>query len=461
MSAETPYTIASGAIVLICPKNPDRILNSIEQEDKIVSDNCSGEENTKEEGVWLNIIFLLVIYLAFVSLGLPDTLLGSAWPVMQGELGVSLDAQGLITVTVSCATIFSCLMTERIVRHLGTAKLTALCGFITAASLLGYSLSPSYLWLIVISIPLGLGAGAVDTCLNNYGALYLKAKHVNWMTCCYGLGATVGPLILSFVLADGGSWRRGYLIIAMIQICISVFLVITLPVWRGRDHRGIENRDIRREEKNFGADSGMDITRTNSVSEKGNRKPLLLIPGVAFALICYALFFAIQYGTALWTPSYLVGFRSFSPDSAAQTTSVFYFCVMMGRLVCGFLSEKFSDKALLRLGIGLCIAGTFCLSLPLPFVLYYGAIALVGLGCAPIFPSMLHMTPTRFGRENSQRIVGFQMAAAYAGDVLISPFIGVVAERAGLYTIPIFLMVLCVLILILSEWVDLVVVKQQ
>ncbi|MCC8080422.1 MAG: MFS transporter [Lachnospiraceae bacterium] len=402
----------------------------------------------------MNIIFLLVIYLAFVSLGLPDTLLGSAWPVMQGELGVSLDAQGLITVTVSCATIFSCLMTERIVRYLGTARLAALCGFITAASLLGYSLSPSYLWLIVISVPLGLGAGAVDTCLNNYGALYLEAKHVNWMTCCYGLGATIGPLILSFVLADGGSWRRGYLIISLIQICISVLLVITLPVWRGRDYRGKENGVIRRKEKDAAPDSGKDTTQTNSVSEEEKRKPLFLIPGVAFALICFALFFAIQYGTALWTPSYLVGFRSFSPESAAQTISVFYFCVIMGRFVCGFLSKKFSDKALLRLGIGLCIAGTFFLSLPLPSVLYYGAIALAGLGCAPIFPSMIHMTPARFGREHSQRIVGFQMAAAYAGDVLISPFIGVVAERAGLYTIPVFLLALCVLILILSEWVD-------
>ncbi len=402
----------------------------------------------------MNIIFLLVIYLAFVSLGLPDTLLGSAWPVMQGELGVSLDAQGLITVTVSCATIFSCLMTERIVRHLGTARLAALCGFITAASLLGYSLSPSYLWLIVISVPLGLGAGAVDTCLNNYGALYLEAKHVNWMTCCYGLGATIGPLILSFVLADGGSWRRGYLIIALIQICISVLLVVTLPVWRGRDYRGTENGIICGEEQNAAPDEGKDITRTCSASAEEKRKPLFLVPGVALALICFALFFAIQYGTALWTPSYLVGFRSFSPESAAQTISVFYFCVMMGRFVCGFLSEKFSDKALLRLGIGLCIAGTFCLSLPLPSVLYYGAVALAGLGCAPIFPSMIHMTPARFGREHSQRIVGFQMAAAYAGDVLISPFIGVVAERAGLYTIPVFLLALCVLILILSEWVD-------
>lgn len=186
----------------------------------------------------MNFIFILIIYLAFVSLGLPDTLLGSAWPVMRPELGVSLDAQGLITIIVSCATILSCLLNERLVRWLGTAKITAISGVITAAALLGYSQSSSYLWLLLFSIPLGLGAGAVDTCLNNYGALYLSARHVNWMTCCYGLGASIGPLLLSFVLAKGQTWHTGYLLIAVIQFAISAVLIITLPVWRGRDYKG-------------------------------------------------------------------------------------------------------------------------------------------------------------------------------------------------------------------------------
>ncbi|MCD8110540.1 MAG: MFS transporter [Clostridiales bacterium] len=393
----------------------------------------------------MNFIFILIIYLAFVSLGLPDTLLGSAWPVMRPELGVSLDAQGLITIVVSCATILSCLLNERLVRWLGTAKITAISGVITAAALLGYSQSSSYLWLLLFSIPLGLGAGAVDTCLNNYGALYLSARHVNWMTCCYGLGASIGPLLLSFVLTKGQTWHTGYLLIAVIQFAISAVLIITLPVWRGRDYKG--------------AATDTAAKGNPEKNETDKRRPLLLIPGVAIALLCYALFFAIQYGTALWSPSYLVGFRGFLPELAARTTSVFYLCVMGGRFICGFLSKKMSDKALLRMGMGLCIAGAFFLGFPLPQPLYFLAMGCIGLGCAPIFPSMIHLTPTRFGRKESQRIMGVQMTAAYAGDVLISPFIGVVAERMGVCTIPWFLLILCVLIFVLSESVDRIIAK--
>lgn len=397
----------------------------------------------------MNFIFLLVIYLAFVSLGLPDTLLGSAWPVIQPELSVSLDAQGLITLIVSCATIISCLFNERIVRRMGTAKITALSGVITAAALLGYSWCPSYLWLLLFSVPLGFGAGAVDTCLNNYAALHFPAKHVNWMTCCYAVGAAAGPLLLSFVLEKDLNWRIGYLIIAVIQFAISFILIVTLPIWKGRDYKG---------EKVEG-DTEIKMCDEDSRVSPKKRGPLLLIPGVAIALVCYALFFAIQYGTALWAPSYLVGIRCFSPQSAARTASLFYVCVMVGRLVSGFLSEKLSDKTLLRIGAVFCIAGAFCLGLPLTPVFYYIAMACIGIGCAPIFPSMIHLTPSRFGRRDSQRVMGVQMAAAYAGNLIICPFIGVVAERLGVLTIPWFVFVLCVLILVLSEIVDYIVGK--
>lgn len=397
----------------------------------------------------MNFIFLLVIYLAFVSLGLPDTLLGSAWPVIQPELSVSLDAQGLITLIVSCATIISCLFNERIVRRMGTAKITALSGVITAAALLGYSWCPSYLWLLLFSVPLGFGAGAVDTCLNNYAALHFPAKHVNWMTCCYAVGAAAGPLLLSFVLEKDLNWRVGYLIIAVIQFAISFILIVTLPIWKGRDYKG---------EKVEG-DTEIKMCDEDSRVSPKKRGPLLLIPGVAIALVCYALFFAIQYGTALWAPSYLVGIRCFSPQSAARTASLFYVCVMVGRLVSGFLSEKLSDKTLLRIGAVFCIAGAFCLGLPLTPVFYYIAMACIGIGCAPIFPSMIHLTPSRFGRRDSQRVMGVQMAAAYAGNLIICPFIGVVAERLGVLTIPWFVFVLCVLILVLSEIVDYIVGK--
>lgn len=389
----------------------------------------------------MSTIFLLIIYLAFVSLGLPDTLLGSAWPVMQPELGVSLDAEGLITLVVSCATILSCLLNEKLVRALGTAKITAFSGIITAASLLGYSQCP----LLLLSIPLGLGAGSVDTCLNNYASLHLSARHVNWLQCSYGLGAAAGPLLLSFVIAKGQNWRTGYLLIAVIQFAIAIILLFSLPLWKNRDYKGESQRKI-----------PSDIQQQTPDMKK---RPLLLIPGVAVALISYAVFFSIQYGTALWSPSYLVSYRSFTPEAAVRTASIFYVCIMAGRFISGIISEKLSERVLIRIGAGLCIAGAFCLAVPLPHMFYYIAMACIGAGCAPIFPSMIHLTPSRFGRRDSQRIMGVQMAAAYARCVVISPMIGVVAERLGVHTIPWFLFILCVLILCLSEGVDRIVAK--
>lgn len=387
----------------------------------------------------MTILLLLLIYLAFVSLGLPDTLLGSAWTVMQPELGTSLDAAGLITIFVSCATIISCLCNSWLVRLLGTAKITALSGLVTAVALLGYSQSPSYFWLLLFSIPLGLGAGSVDTCLNNYAALYLSARHVNWILCCYGLGAALGPALLSVILESGHNWRTGYLSIALIQFGIAAVLLLTLPVWKGHDYRG---------------EPAKTPASPQNAASSGKKRPLLLIPGVAVALITYALFFAIQYGIGLWGPSYLVSSRNFSPENAARTAAVFYTCVMLGRIISGFISAKLSNRALIRIGVGFCIVGTFFLGLPLLPALYYPALACIGLGCAPIFPSMIHLTPTRFGREDSMRIMGVQMAAAYAGSVLISPSIGFIAARAGTFIIPWFILVLCILIICLSEYVD-------
>lgn len=390
-------------------------------------------------------IFLLLIYLAFISLGLPDTLLGSVWPVMQPELGATLDAAGVITLVVSGATILSSLLSEQIVRLLGTSKVTAFSGVLTAAALLGYSQSPSFSWLLLFAIPLGFGAGSVDTCLNNYASLYLSARHMNWLHCFYGVGATISPALMSVIILNGQNWRTGYFIISLIQFGIAIILLLSLPLWKGRDYKG---------------DSLRNKAENASVAEPvQKRRPLLLIPGVAIALLSYAVFFAIEYGTGLWTPSYLVDFRDFSPEIAARTAAIYYACLTVGRFISGILSEKLSNKTLIRLGAGFCITGAFLLGLPLPSALYFIALGCIGLGCAPIFPSMIHLTPTRFGRGDSPRIMGVQMASAYAGSVFISPCIGFIAARAGVLSIPWLLFGLCVLILILSECVDRIVAK--
>lgn len=404
---------------------------------------------TERKDVPMATFFIFIIYLAFISLGLPDTLLGSAWPVMQIEFGMPLDAEGLITMIVCLATIFSCLANGWLVRKLGTAKIAALSGVLTAVALLGYSQAPSYGWLLLFSVPLGLGAGSVDTCLNNYGALFLSARQVNWQHCCYGLGAALGPMILSVVLGQDSSWRSGYLTIAIIQFAIAAVLFISLPVWKGRDYKGPQDPEQK--------DAAAKLEKTKNTK----KTPLLLIPGVAVALISYAVFFGIEYGAALWAPSYMVSARGMDPAFAARIISVYYLCIMVGRFVSGVLAAKFSDKALIRLGAALCICGSILLGLKLPANMYFVALAIIGFGCAPIFPCMIHLTPTRFGRENSQRVMGVQMAAAYMGTAFITPCIGLVADGVSVYTIPWFILILSIVIISLSEYVDRVVARTR
>lgn len=388
---------------------------------------------------------ILVTYLAFISLGLPDTLLGSAWPVMQIEFGMPLDAEGIVILIVSIATIFSCLANGFLVRKLGTARITALSCAFTAVAILGYSQSPSFGWLLVLSIPLGLGAGSVDTCLNNYGAMFMTTRQVNWQHCCYALGAAAGPLIMSVALARDNTWRDAYLVIAIIQIVIAVILFISIPLWKERDYRG----DTPEEQSAVSRDAG------------GKKKPLLLIPGVAMALLSYMVFYAVECGTALWAPSYLVSGRGLSPDVAARIVFFYYIFIMIGRFVCGFLAAKLSDRGLIRLGIAFCIGGTIMLGLDLPQNMYYAAIACVGFGCAPVIPSLIHLTPIRFGRENSQRVMGVQMAAGNIGTAFVTPCIGLVADGISIYTIPWFIMILAIIVIVLSEVLDRVVLKNK
>lgn len=390
-------------------------------------------------------IFLLLIYLAFISLGLPDTLLGSLWPVMQPELGVPLDAMGLVSIVVSVATVVSSLLCERVVRLLGTSKVTALSGVLTAAALLGYAQSATFGWLVLFAVPLGLGAGAVDTCLNNYAALHLSARHLNWLHCFWGIGAAAGPAILALIIQNGRGWRSGYLVIALIQFAIAAVLLFTLPIWKGRDYKGAPLK--RRNEAG------------QMPSPREKRRPLLRIPGVAWALAAFAVCVSIDLGTGMWVPSYLVEARQFTPEMGAQISAVFYACVTIGRFLSGALAEKWSNKTLIRLGGALCICGALLLCLPLPAFAYYIFIAVAGLGCAPIFPAMIHLTPTRFGRGESPRIMGVQMAASYAGQLAISPCIGFVAARAGILAIPLMLLGLSVAILLFSEAADRAVAK--
>jgi fucose permease len=327
--------------------------------------------------------FLLIIYLAFISLGLPDSLLGSAWPVIWPEIGSSVGAAGLVSMIVAAGTIVSSLASGRMIRKLGTGSITLLSCLLTAVALLGFSLAPSLAWFIMLAIPLGLGAGAVDAALNHYVAEHYEAHHMNWLHCFWGVGATAGPFIMAASIAGQHSWRGGYAVVAGIQFSLVIVLLLTLPLWkRVAANRQAPDRSDSREVHE--ADEGLTIK-------------LLNIKGVKPTLFAFLLYCGIEMTVGLWGASYLVGTRNVSAQVAAGWVSLYYAGITFGRLITGFLTLKVSNLLLIRYGQWITIIGGIVLLLPLSSGFAAGGLVLIGLGLAPIYPGLLHETPTRFG----------------------------------------------------------------
>lgn len=357
----------------------------------------------------MSTFLLVVIYLSFISLGLPDSLLGSAWPVMQPELSIPLSGAGFISVIVTCGTVVSSLLSERVIFRFGTGRVTAVSVLMTASALLGNALSPSMFWLCLWAVPLGLGAGAVDAALNNFVALHYQARHMSWLHCFWGLGATLGPIIMSLNLEKAGGWRSGYGIIAVIQFVLSAVLLITLPLWRRESDEQAES-------------SGARAVRT-PMGE------LVKIPGVKSALSSFFFYCAAELTTGLWGSTYLVAHKGVSVERAAQWLSLYYFGITIGRFLSGFVTIRYGSKALIRLGQGVSLLGVLLLFGPA--LLSAVGFLLIGLGFAPLYPGLIHETPARFGRNVSQGLIGLQMACAYMGNTLVPPLFGLIAKRMG------------------------------
>ena len=379
-------------------------------------------------------LILIIIYLAFISLGLPDSLLGSAWPIMQTDLSVSFSSAGIISMIISGGTIISSLFSGRIINRFGTGKVTFVSVLMTAVALFGFSISPSFIWLCIMAIPLGLGAGSVDAALNNFVALHYKAMHMSWLHCFWGVGATSGPIIMSFFLAKSSGWQNGYLTIAIIQFSLVFLLFITLPMWKK-----LENKDEKAADEEGGS--------TEKI------KPFK-IPGVKLALVSFVCYCSVEATAGLWGSSYLVNFKGLSPESAARGVSLFYGGITLGRLLAGFLTMKFNNTKLIRIGQVICIIGVTSLLLPLPTYFSLIGLILIGLGCAPIYPSMLHETPNRFGKKESQSIMGLQMAFAYIGSTFMPPIVGFIASKTTIGILPYFLLVLILIMLVGSEKIN-------
>lgn len=394
----------------------------------------------KKGDILLATWFLLIIYLAFISLGLPDSLLGSAWPVIWPEIGSSVGAAGLISMIVAAGTIVSSLASGRMIRLLGTGNITFLSCLLTAVCLSGFSLAPSLAWFIILAIPLGLGAGAVDAALNHYVAEHYEAHHMNWLHCFWGVGATMGPFIMAASISGQHSWRGGYAAVAGIQFSLVAVLLLTLPLWKR-----------------------MAVTR--STPDSLNNKPidgadevlaikLLRLKGVKPTLIAFLFYCGVEMTVGLWGASYLVGTRKVSAEVAAGWVSLYYAGITFGRLITGFITLKVSNLLLIRYGQIVTIIGGIVLLLPLPSGFAAGGLVFIGLGLAPIYPGLLHETPSRFGKGNAARLMGYQMAVAYTGTTFLPPLFGLLAAKTGMSSFPGVVLLLLVLMLICAETVN-------
>ncbi len=379
----------------------------------------------------ITILLLAIIYMAFISLGLPDALLGVAWPAMQSDWNLPLDAVGLAAILITGSTILSSLLSGTIIRKFGTGKVTLLSCLTTGLALLAISQIPSFGWLLLLAIPLGLGAGSVDAGLNHYVALHFQAHHMNWLHSFWGVGATLGPLFLANSLYQTGSWRGGYAKIAILQLVLAIILFISLPLWS--KHESAQIRPALNSKKTITA------------------KEVLSAPGLSFALLTFLLYCAVEVSVGLWGSSYLTQVRGFSLHQAATWVSAYYGGITIGRFLSGFISFRLSNPQMIRSGIILALSGAILLALPIPSIFLAGAMVLIGLGLSPIFPSMLHETPKRFGVPYSQSIIGYQMAAGYMGSAILPPALGVLVISTGLVILPYFLTICLVAIFLLTE----------
>lgn len=371
------------------------------------------------------LLLLAVIYIAFISLGLPDSLLGAAWPTIHNDFQMPLSYMGIVSMTISGGTILSSFMSERLTGKFGARMVTTVSVFLTAVALFGFSTATGIYSLCLWAIPYGLGAGAIDATLNNYVALHYHSKHMSWLHCFWGVGTIISPYIMSYALAHT-VWMDGYRMVSYIQFGIVILLILTLPLWK--------------------------INQSAEPSKKGlepiGLKAALKIKGVPYLLFGFFAYCAAESTAMLWASSYLEDTIGTTKEEAAAFGSLFFIGMTMGRFLAGFVSDKMGDNRMIRLGVGIALCGVICIAVPLKAVTLVGFM-IIGLGCAPIYPCIIHSTPGNFGAENSQGIIGIQMASAYVGSTFIPPVFGVLANHISLKVMPLYLTCFLVLLVVM------------
>ena len=376
-------------------------------------------------------LLLAVIYAAFISLGLPDSLLGAAWPSMYRGFEVPVSYSGIIFCIISAGTVVSSLLSDRLTRRLGAGRVTAISVGMTALALFGFSVSGKFWMLCLWAVPYGLGAGSVDAALNNYVALHFSSRHMSWLHCMWGVGASVGPYIMGAALSGGAGWPMGYRIISLIQLVLTGLILLSLPLWKMQ--------------------TGQETAQETGSGEVLGLGKILGIPGAKEILVAFFCYCALEQTTGLWASSYLVLHKGVAPETAAGFASLFFIGITGGRALGGFLTAKWTDTQMIRIGQGVIALGLAALLLPFGENAALAGLILIGLGCAPIYPSVIHSTPAHFGADKSQAIIGVEMASAYIGNCLMPPLFGWLAGKTTMALFPFYLLAVLLLMVVMHE----------
>ena len=375
-------------------------------------------------------ILLFIIYLAFISLGLPDGLLGSAWPNMRADLNVPISYAGIITIIICIGTVISSLFSGFLNRKLKTGLIVAISVLLTATALLGFYFSHSFILLCIFAIPYGFGAGSIDAALNNYVAIHYKSKHMSWLHCMWGIGATVGPYAMSYVLTNNMPWNNGYLCIAIIQLVLTFIMFMSLPLWKKRTNDNNE-----------------------AIAKKLSFKDIISTKGFIILIICFFSYSALEQTTILWASSYLIAKNGISDSLASSLASLFFIGITSGRFISGFIAIKLKDRYMIRVGYTIIIIGIILLLFNSHISMAYIGLILIGLGCAPIYPSVIHSVPGYFGIDKSQSLIGILMAMSYTSTLFMPPFFGVLADLITQSILPIYLLIFLIILISTHELV--------
>ena len=376
-------------------------------------------------------ILLAIIYIAFISLGLPDAMLGSAWPTMYGQLDVPVSFAGVISMIISMGTIISSLQSDRLTKKMGAGMVTAVSVAMTAAALFGFSISDSFIALCLWAVPYGLGAGSVDAALNNYVALHYTSRDMSWLHCMWGVGTIVGPYVMGYALTNGMTWNKGYFIISVIQVILSAGLFLSLPIWKNQE----KQKALR--------DGKTKESRALSLKE------IFSIPGAKATMTAFFCYTTVESTAMLWGSSYMVLHNGITAEAAASYASLFCIGITAGRFVSGFLTMHFSDRQMIRGGQAMIMLGIILLFLPFGNSAAVVGLVVIGLGCAPVYPCIIHSTPAIFGADRSQAVIGVQMASAYVGSCFMPPLFGLIANHISASLLPVYLIVFNILMIVM------------